>query len=75
MRAWELNPCGLPSLQEELLLWRDPKKSAIAFGGATALAAFLSFAKVNAIQTSAFVLLVLTLGCFLWNNIASFAHK
>lgn len=61
--------------QEELLLWRDPKKSAAVLGGAVALWATLNFGHFNALQSAAYVLLSLVLGCFLWNNLASFVHK
>jgi hypothetical protein len=67
-----LSPC---SLQEELLLWRDPKRSAIALGASTAAFLVLQFAKVNVIQWSAYLVLVAVLGCFLWNNLASFTHR
>lgn len=60
---------------EELLLWRDPKKSAIALGAATAAFAVLQFAAVNLLQTTAYTLLTLVLGCFIWNNVASFTNK
>lgn len=56
-------------------MWRNPRNSALVLGGATVVFAFLQFAKVNAIQTSAYVLLAAVLGCFLWNNIASFTHR
>ena len=62
-------------LQEELVMWRNPRNSAIALGAATAVFAFLQFAKVNAIQTGAYALLTAVLGCFLWNNLASFTHR
>ncbi len=60
---------------EELLLWRDPKKSGIVLGGATAAVLFLQFARFNVISTAAYGLISLILGCFLWNNIAAFTHK
>lgn len=60
---------------EELLLWRDVKKSGIALGGATAAFLLLQFAHFNAISSAAYALISLILGCFLWNNIASFTHK
>lgn len=56
--------------QEELLLWRDPKKSGAALGASTAAFLFLQFAHINLLQTVAFTLLTLVLGCFLWNNLA-----
>ncbi len=37
--------------------------------------AALQYGSVNPLQTSAYVGLVLVLGCFLWNNIASFTHR
>jgi hypothetical protein len=67
-----LPPC---SLQEELLLWRDPKRSAIVLGASTVGFLVLQFAKVNVIQWSAYLVLVAVLGCFLWNNLASFTHR
>lgn len=62
-------------LQEELLLWRDPKKSGIALAACTAVFAVLQFAKVNFIQTAAYALLIVVLGCFLWNNLATVMKK
>ncbi|KAL4450106.1 hypothetical protein ABPG77_010775 [Micractinium sp. CCAP 211/92] len=67
-------PFKNPAL-EELLLWRDPKKSGAALGGATAVFVFLQFAHINLLQTVAYTLLTLVLGCFLWNNLASFTHR
>lgn len=64
-----------PAPQEGLLLWQDPKKSAAALGAATAAFAFLQFAHVSFLQSGAYLLLVGVLGCFLWNNIATFAHR
>ncbi|KAI7836748.1 hypothetical protein COHA_009386 [Chlorella ohadii] len=60
---------------QELLLWTNPRNSAIAVGGVTAVYAALQYGSVNPLQTSAYVGLVLVLGCFLWNNIASFTHR
>lgn len=60
---------------EELLLWRDPKKSGIALAGSTVVFLFVQFARFNAISLSAYLLISLILGCFLWNNIASLTHK
>jgi len=62
-----------PFLQEDLLLWRDPKKSAVALGGVTAIFLALQFAKINLLQSLAFTLLSLVLGCFLWNNLVGAA--
>lgn len=67
-------PFKNPAL-EELLLWRDPKKSGAALGASTAAFLFLQFAHINLLQTVAFTLLTLVLGCFLWNNLASFTHR
>ncbi|PSC72227.1 reticulon B2 [Micractinium conductrix] len=67
-------PVKNPQL-EELLLWRDPKRSAIALGGVTAVFLLLQFARINLLQTVAYALLTLVLGCFLWNNLASFTNK
>ena len=41
----------------------------------TAAFAALQWGSVNPLQTSAYLGLVLVLGCFLWNNIASFTHR
>ena len=65
----------LPPTVEDLLLWRDPKKSGIALGGATALFLTLQLASFNVISTTAYALISLILGCFLWNNVASLTHK
>ena len=70
-RAW----VAAPPAVEDLLLWRDPKKSGAVLGGATVAFLFLSFAKINFISTLAYTLLSLVLGAFLWNNIASFTKK
>lgn len=65
----------MPTAQEELLLWRDPKKSGAALGAATAAFLFLQFAHINLLQTVAYTLLTLVLGCFLWNNLARQAYR
>ena len=60
---------------EDLLLWRDPMRSGIALGGATAAFVVLQFARFNAVSATAYLLIILVLGCFFWNNIASFTKK
>lgn len=66
--------CPLPP-QEELLLWRDPKRSGLVFGAITVAFGILQFAKINAIQTTAYLVAAAVLGCFVWNNVAKIAHK
>lgn len=61
--------------QEELLLWRDPKRSGLVFGAITVAFGILQFAKINAIQTTAYLVAAAVLGCFVWNNVAKIAHK
>lgn len=56
-------------------MWRDPKKSGIALGAATAIFGTLQFATFNPIVAVAYVLISVILGCFIWNNIASVTHK
>lgn len=41
----------------------------------TAAYAALRFGAANPLLTGAYIGLVLVLGCFLWNNIASFTHR
>lgn len=60
---------------EDLLLWTNPRNSAIALGVVTAAYAALRFGAANPLLTGAYIGLVLVLGCFLWNNIASFTHR
>lgn len=57
------------------MLWKNPRNSAIALAAATGAWAFLQFGNINPIQTSAYLLLTAVLGCFLWNNLASFTHR
>lgn len=63
------------ALQEELLLWRDQKRSALVLGVISAGFGVVQFAKINAIQSAAYLLLAAVLGCFLWNQVAGFTHK
>lgn len=65
-------PC---SCSQDLLLWTNPRNSAIALGVVTAAYAALRFGAANPLLTGAYIGLVLVLGCFLWNNIASFTHR
>ncbi|GAB4818885.1 hypothetical protein N2152v2_005931 [Parachlorella kessleri] len=60
---------------EDLLLWRDTSKSSIALGAATAAFLVLQYARFNAIATTAYALISLVLGSFIWNNIAAFTHR
>ncbi|KAL4853081.1 Reticulon-like protein B4 [Chlorella vulgaris] len=60
---------------EELLLWRDQKRSALVLGVISAGFGVVQFAKINAIQSAAYLLLAAVLGCFLWNQVAGFTHK
>ena len=60
---------------EELLLWRDPKKSGAVLGGATLAFVVLQFARFNVIATLAYAVMSVVLGAFIWNNIASFTKK
>ncbi len=60
---------------EDLLLWRDPKKTGIVFGAVTLATILLVLTNFNLIPIVAYALLTAVLGAFAWNNIASFTHR
>ena len=60
---------------EDLLLWRDPKKSGAVFVGATLFYILLHWTGLSLLTIVANSLLILVSLSFLWNNIASFAGR
>ena len=60
---------------EDLLLWRDPKKSGVVFAGISLLYILLEWTGLSLLTIIANSLLVLVSLSFLWNNIASFAGR
>lgn len=60
---------------EDLLLWRDPKKSGVVFAGISLLYILLEWTGLSLLTIIANSLLVLVSLSFLWNNIVSFAGR
>ncbi|KAK9827607.1 hypothetical protein WJX81_005741 [Elliptochloris bilobata] len=60
---------------EDLLLWRDPKKSGAVFVGITLLYILLQWTGLSLLTIVANSLLILVSCSFLWNNVASFAGR
>lgn len=60
---------------EDLLLWRDPKKSGVVLGGATLLYLILDVSGLSLLSIVANTLLIAVSISFLWNNIASFTGR
>ncbi len=59
---------------DALLLWQDPRKSGIVFGGITAAYILLEWTKYSLINLVANFLLIAVIGAFLWNNVANFTN-
>ena len=59
---------------DALLLWRDPRKSGIIFGGITAVYILLEWTKYSLINLVSNFLLIAVIGAFLWNNVANFTN-
>lgn len=64
-----------PSWIEDVLLWRDPKRSGIVLGGLTVAYLIANYMVKNPVVVLATVLQVAVLACFLWNLIAGFLKK
>lgn len=60
---------------EDLLLWRDPKKSGIVFAGATLAYLLLEWSHFSLLSIIANTLLIAVSVAFLWNNIANFTGR
>ena len=60
---------------EDLLLWRDPKKSGVVLAGATLAYLLLEWSHFSLLSTVANTLLVAVSVAFLWNNIANFTSR
>lgn len=60
---------------EDLLLWRDTKKSGLALGAVLAGYIVLNYLTRNPIAAIANALQLLVIVSFLWNNAAKFLHK
>jgi hypothetical protein len=60
---------------EDLLLWRDPKKSGVVLAGATLAYLLLEWSHFSLLSIVANTLLVAVSVAFLWNNIANFTHR
>lgn len=62
---------GLDDEIEDLLLWRDPKKSGIVFGSITVAYLLLEWSGLSLLTIIADAMLLAVLVCFLWANIGS----
>ena len=60
---------------EDLLLWRDPKKSGVVLAGATLAYLLLEWSHFSLLSIAANTLLVAVSVAFLWNNIANFTSR
>lgn len=60
---------------EDILLWRDTKKSGAALAVVTAVFSVVQFAKFNVISAWCYSTMALILGAFLWNAFANFTHR
>jgi hypothetical protein len=60
---------------EDLLLWRDPKKSGVVFAGATLAYLLLEWSHFSLLSIIANTLLIAVSVAFLWNNIANFTGR
>ena len=60
---------------ENLLLWRDPKKSGIVVAGATLAYLLLEWSHFSLLSIIANTLLVAVSVAFLWNNVANFTGR
>ena len=56
---------------EDLLLWRDVRKSAIVFVGITLLYILLEWSHLSLLRIVSHTLLAIVTVSFLWNNIAT----
>ena len=60
---------------EDLLMWRDPKKSGLVFAGVTLGYLLLEWSHYSLLTIIANVLLIAVTVSFLWNNIAGFTGR
>ncbi|KAK9829845.1 hypothetical protein WJX72_008236 [[Myrmecia] bisecta] len=60
---------------EDLLLWRDPRKSGAAFAAVTVAYLILEWSNFNLLTVLANTSLLAIVVAFLWNNIASFTGR
>jgi len=60
---------------EDLLLWRDPRKTGAVFGGFTLVYLLLEWSNYSLLTLVANVLLAGVSVTFLWNNLAQFLNK
>jgi hypothetical protein len=56
---------------EDLIMWRDVKKTGMVFGGITLVYLLFEWSGLSLMTIVANVLLVVTLGCLLWANVGS----
>lgn len=56
---------------EDLLMWRDPVKSGIVFGGITLIYFIVGWSGLSAVDILAYVVFMVTVGSLLW---AKFGH-
>ena len=56
---------------EDLLLWRDVRKSAVVFVGITLLYILLEWSHLSLLRIVSHTLLAIVTVSFLWNNIAT----
>lgn len=60
---------------EDVLLWRDPKKSGIVLGGITAVYLLVHSISYNPVVVLANLAQLAVIACFLWNLVAGFLKK
>lgn len=56
---------------EDLIMWRDVKKTGMVFGSVTLVYLLFEWSGLSLMTIVANILLVVTLGCLLWANVAS----
>lgn len=60
---------------EDLLLWRDPRRSGLVLTGITAVYILLEWSHLSLLRIVSHSLLAAVTLSFLWNNIASFTNR
>jgi hypothetical protein len=59
----------------DLLLWRNPTKSAAVVGGVTAAYLALEWSGLSVVSIVANALLLVVAAAFVWNNVAGFIGR
>lgn len=60
---------------EDLLLWRDIKKSGTVFGAATLVYLLFEWSGIKPIALLAYLLMIAVMGCFLWQHGSSLVGR